>query len=209
MISSHPPVSGSEVVKILKSRELLQPAPIHFQVQTLNLNFAGKHQPALKRYILEVLDDSKDNFFTGRNTIRTSELARYVDIEKPKARAIKDSPVCKMAALAEELAKTRKERHDAVANFFLANDAATVATELPVYVTKEESCQDETVTGHIDIVQVRQGKLYLLDYKPEPDPYAGVQLTIHARLLKRRTGIKEMICAYFDSKTYRQFRPDI
>jgi hypothetical protein len=40
-----------------------------------------------------------------------------------------------MTNLAQELAKTKSERHEKVEEFFLTNDSATVAVEVPVYLT--------------------------------------------------------------------------
>ena len=43
-----------------------------------------------------------------------------------------------MTALAQELAKTKKQRHEKVEEFFLTNDSATIVIEVPVYLTKED-----------------------------------------------------------------------
>jgi hypothetical protein len=58
----------------------------------------------------------------------------------------------------------------------LANDSCTVACEVPVYLTAEEIAyyksrgffltlpkSSKPITGHIDIVQARNGFIHLLD----------------------------------------------
>ena len=62
-----------------------------------------------------------------------------------------------MTDLALELAKTKPERHQKVEEFFLTNDSATVAVEVPVYLTESEF--KEPLTGHIDLIQVRSNKI--------------------------------------------------
>ena len=100
-------------------------------------------------------------------------------------RTIKNSPVCRMTSLAQELAKTKKQHHEKVEEFFLTNDSATVAVEVPVYLTKEESEFPKTLAGHIDIIQVRNNKVHILDYKPDREGNAVSQLLLYAKCLKK------------------------
>jgi ATP-dependent exoDNAse (exonuclease V) beta subunit len=99
----------------------------------------------------------------------------------------------------------------------------TVAVEIPVYLTKEDNprlpethgfslnFETDVITGHIDFVQVRNGYVHILDYKPEAkkEKHAHVQLTIYALALARRTGLKlkDFKCAWFDEKDYFEFFP--
>jgi ATP-dependent exoDNAse (exonuclease V) beta subunit len=63
----------------------------------------------------------------------------------------------------------------------LVNDSVTVATEIPVLLDKDDLLhyqnklafqvplslkEDEVITGHIDIIQIRNGMIHLIDYKP-------------------------------------------
>ena len=82
-----------------------------------------------------------------------------------------------MAELALTLAKTNRERHQVIENFFLANDSTTVAIEVPVYIKPEELTKnekkdygielEEPLSGHIDILQQRFTQIHILDYKPD------------------------------------------
>ncbi len=107
-------------------------------------------------------------------------------------------------------------------NFFLANDTATIAIEVPVYLYPNELTKGERkalgiysgepLTGHMDILQVRYNKVHILDYKPDArknDARAASQLSLYALALSRRTGIdlSNFVCAYFDQGNYYQFYP--
>jgi ATP-dependent exoDNAse (exonuclease V) beta subunit len=67
----------------------------------------------------------------------------------------------------------------------------------------------EVVTGHIDFLQIRNGRVHILDYKPEArkEAHAHEQLTIYALPLARRTGLplKLFECTWFDEKDYFEF----
>ncbi|HSY66723.1 MAG TPA: PD-(D/E)XK nuclease family protein [Terriglobales bacterium] len=105
----------------------------------------------------------------------------------------------------------------------LANDSCTVACEVPVYLTAQEIAyyksrgffvtlpeSSKPITGHIDIVQARNGFIHLLDYKPkarEIDPVN--QLVVYALAFASRTRlpVKALKCAWFDEKDYFEFFP--
>ena len=129
----------------------------------------------------------------------------------------------KLAGLGLKLAPDNKARHQAVQDFMLINDSTTVATEVPVYLTDSdiayfknkgfgfsfEACKTP-ITGHIDILQIRNGLIYILDYKPEAHKINPIkQLTIYALALAARTKIpvKDFKCAWFDDRNYYEFFP--
>ncbi len=168
-----------------------------------------------------------------------------------------------LAAFALSGAKNNKGRHEAVQRFMIANDSVTVATEVPVFIRREdiEHLQNELkfevvnsdvglevrkrkgrspaevprrteagkrkrdepkahgntgtglpalLTGHIDIVQVRNGIVHILDYKPHARKEKPIeQLTWYALALSRLTGLRlfEFKCAWFDEKDYFEFYP--
>lgn len=119
--------------------------------------------------------------------------------------------------------KERTQRHDAIQKFMLYNDSVTVATEVPVYLTRDDMEHMKTqlgfelfgempklITGHIDIVQIRNGQIHLLDYKPNAEKERPIeQLTLYAMALSRLTGLRlfEFKCAWFDEKDYFEFYP--
>ena len=66
------------------------------------------------------------------------------------------------------------------------------------------------LTGHIDLLQVRNGQIHILDYKPNAEKERPIeQLTLYAMALSRLTGLRlyEFKCAWFDEKDYFEFYP--
>ena len=191
----------------IKTRKLFHPQPYLFKVHTLKLNIKGKQFPQLKRYINYMLNNPMDHIFQSKKILRVSELANTLNIPKPNIRSIKDSPASRMTDLALELTKIKSERHQKVEEFFLVNDSATVAVEVPVYLTKSESGYNKPLTGHIDLIQVRSNRIHIMDYKPDKSGNVVNQLQLYAKCLKKRTGLPNITCAYFDENAYFHFIP--
>jgi len=159
--------------------------------------------PDLIEYILQFGDSCPDSFF--KSSERCSDPLFKVDAEFKEDR----NYLCKAAEFAVKAANTNYDRHDLVEKFLLVNDKATIACEAPVWYW--EKSIDRGITGHIDILQVRNGKVYIIDYKPEAkkEKKAHQQLYQYATALSFRTGIpfKDLRCAYFDRNIYREFQP--
>src|SRR6266542_4321371 len=91
----------------------------------------------------------------------------------------------------------------------LVNDSATVAVEVPVYLHPHEApdlALTGALTGHIDVLQVRGRRVWILDYKPDArkEKYAKYQIYLYARVFSIRTNIplRRFTMAYFDDKDY-------
>lgn len=72
------------------------------------------------------------------------------------------------------------------------------------------SALPKLITGHIDILQIRNGMIHILDYKPNAEKERPIeQLTLYAMALSRLTGLRlfEFKCAWFDEKDYFEFYP--
>jgi ribosomal protein L37AE/L43A len=134
----------------------------------------------------------------------------------------KENHATRLAAFVLPAAVANKKRHETLQRFMLVNDSATIAVEIPVYLTKEDIAnyrnqgfkldfESDFITGHIDFLQVRDGYLQILDYKPDArkEKHAHVQLTIYALALARRANLslKHFKCAWFDEKDYFEFFP--
>jgi ATP-dependent exoDNAse (exonuclease V) beta subunit len=105
----------------------------------------------------------------------------------------------------------------------LTTDSVTVAVEVPVYLTVEELAEfkathgftipieaTSTLTGHIDVLQVRHGAIHIVDYKPRAKSEKPIaQLMVYALALSRRTGLRlfDFVCAWFDEHHYYEFYP--
>lgn len=118
-----------------------------------------------------------------------------------------------------------KLRHETLQSFLLANDAATIAVEVPITLTAEDIAyyhsvagfavplvipDGQTITGHIDIVQLRGGRIHILDYKPDAEKIKPIaQLMVYALALSRLTKLplRFFTCAWFDDTHYFSFYP--
>jgi hypothetical protein len=142
------------------------------------------------------------------------------EIHPPVAR--KENHATRLAALVLPTALNNKKRHETLQRFMLINDSVTVAVEVPVFLTQEDisyyhsrrfdlDFETDVITGHIDFLQIRNGHIHILDYKPDAkkETHAHVQLTIYALALARRTRLplKFFKCGWFDEKDYFEFFP--
>lgn len=131
----------------------------------------------------------------------------------------------KNAALVLQAVSNNKMRHEAIQEFMISNDSVTVATEVPVLLDSDdirhfktrlgfdvpiEIEEGEVITGHIDILQIRNGVIHIMDYKPSAKKAKPIeQLTIYALALSRLTTLKlyNFKCAWFDKDNYYEFYP--
>ena len=71
--------------------------------------------------------------------------------------------------------------------------------------------QPRVITGHIDFLQIRNGAVHILDYKPDAHTNKPIaQLTIYALALTRLVpGLKlfDIKCAWFNEQEYCEFFP--
>jgi ATP-dependent exoDNAse (exonuclease V) beta subunit len=107
--------------------------------------------------------------------------------------------------------------------FMLANDSVTVAVEIPIWLTSADVDALEVehgirllpegqaaLTGHIDFLQVRNGAVHILDYKPDARTNKPIaQLTLYALALTRLAGVRlfDIKCAWFNEEQYCEFFP--
>jgi ATP-dependent exoDNAse (exonuclease V) beta subunit len=109
----------------------------------------------------------------------------------------------------------------------LVNDSVTVAVEVPIWLTEPDvaaleaehgielvsgsSDQPRLITGHMDFLQVRNGAIHILDYKPDARTNKPIaQLAIYALALTRLVpGLKlfDIKCAWFNEQEYCEFFP--
>jgi ATP-dependent exoDNAse (exonuclease V) beta subunit len=109
----------------------------------------------------------------------------------------------------------------------LINDSVTVAIEIPIWLDENDIVALEakhgiklaprigesprSITGHLDFLQVRNGAVHILDYKPDARTNRPIaQLTIYALALTRRIpGLKlfDIKCAWFNEDEYCEFFP--
>lgn len=153
-------------------------------------------------------------------TVRSSQ-ARFETL--PFVTATKQNSANDLATFGLFLAKRTVERHPMIEDFMLHCDGATIAVEVPLYLTEEDAAYyrrigfhlplgtlERPITGHIDILQVRRGLIYILDYKPDASKVNPAnQLLLYALALAARTRLplKLFVCAWFDERDYFEFYP--
>jgi len=137
----------------------------------------------------------------------------------------KNNFAVKTANFVMQAVANNKLRHETLQNFMIANDTVTVAAEVAVLISSDDirhykhelnfnipiTLKDgEYITGHIDLIQVRNGLIYVMDFKPSANKEKPIdQLTLYALALSRLTGIRlyHVRCAWFDKDNYYEFFP--
>ena len=181
-----------------------------------------KHQKnfaPLGSFLLSVAAACPHRLF--REEDRGSQLKAQFDIEGVSIRE-KQNFATRTTQLVLQGVSQNKRRHDSVQKFMLLNDSVTVATEVPVYLLPQDIRHlkslgfkiplndSASLTGHIDALQVRNGAIHILDYKPNARHEKPIdQLTFYALALSRRTGLRlyDFKCAWFDENHYFEFYP--
>lgn len=178
----------------------------------------------LREFLEAIQSECPHQFF--KEGLRASELKADFSLEQVIIKE-KQNFATRIADLALQAVADNKLRHKALQNFMLANDSVTVAVEVPVYMDGMdiEHMQEElgfriplkldkVLTGHIDILQLRNGAVHILDYKPrgtkgKEGSAAFTQLTLYALMLSRLTGLRlyDFKCAWFDEHSYFEFFP--
>jgi transposase-like protein len=173
-----------------------------FMYHNYKLNKKVKAQfPGLYQYLKRFEQGCPDEFFEiGK---RCSQPVFAITLRSRRSKNL----ACEMVAFSEKAAPKNNQRHKYVEEFMLVNDTATIACEIPVWYW--EKGIDEGVTGHIDLLQVRNDMVYILDYKPDAakDRKAAGQLYHYAAALSFRTDIpfEKIRCAWFDKDDYFEF----
>lgn len=195
--------------------------------------FGNRNLYRLKEYLDAVSSETPHQYFQDGE--RMSDMRSKFDTAGMIVKS-KTNYANRLAAFVLQAVSENKARHEAVQRFFLANDSVTVATEAPVYIRKEDIEHMEhtlnfkitdngmikikgrkspeqmpcLLTGHIDLVQIRNGQAHILDYKPRAAKEQPIeQLTWYALALSRLTGLRlfNFTCAWFDEHDYYQFYP--
>jgi ATP-dependent exoDNAse (exonuclease V) beta subunit len=156
---------------------------------------------------------------------RSSEFRNIFDLDEVKI-AGKSNRATDMAKFVTQAVANNKERHERLQEFMLFCDSTTIAVEVPVLLDQadldhykhmlnfkiplELKNENDVITGHIDIVQLRNGMIHILDYKPGARKEKPIeQLTIYALALSRLTSLRlyNFKCAWFDEDDYYEFYP--
>ena len=98
--------------------------------------------------------------------------------------------------------------HEVVLPNLVKNRDWAVACEVPVYL-KPDNAKLEALLGHIDLLVIYDGVIYVCDYKPDQGskatPYKSFinsipQIATYALVIKRTFGLKDVKCVTFNKK---------
>jgi|SRR3989338_6357806 len=208
--------------------------PYTFKFHKAKLEILTRENPefsAIKDYIDKIsLNKFPHHIFTynknnNMNHSTNEQRASQIEFSHLNIKIInKTSQSNELVKLALNLAKNNNQRHQSIQDFFLINDSTTIATELPIYLTNWDAgyyrnqkgfifplnSYKTPITGHIDILQIRNCLIHILDYKPEADKINVVeQLTIYALALSRKLNLPlyHFKAAWFDENCYKEFFP--
>ncbi len=204
----------------------------------LEEEYRNRRLQPLKEFLDNISSVTPHQYFSaagGQDSCRMSEIRSKLDKSDMLVKS-KFNYANRLADFVLQAVKDNKQRHEQLQRFFIANDSVTVATEVPVYIRKEDVVHMENdlgfkisddgnielkghknpvaipklLTGHIDLIQVRNGQVHLLDYKPGASKEKPIeQLTWYALAMCRLTGLRlyDFTCAWFDEKDFYQFYP--
>jgi len=177
------------------------------------------------RTYLDSIPDACPHALFLKETPRASQAKHLFRVGDIRITERHDNTAVESARFALQSVTRNKLRHETLQEFMLVNDSATVAVEVPIVLTYEDVHHYRTAlgfdvplplragelyTGHIDIVQIRNGQVHILDYKPDASHVKPVeQLMIYALALARRSRLLlyHFRCAWFDDRNYFEFYP--
>ena len=200
-----------------------------YQIHNFKLNYlTGNNEKLqrLKQYLEKVpTKDFPHHIFKPNTDIKEkSDRASQTSFSALSIRPLSTQNLAnKLCSLALNLAKSNKERHEKIQEFMLANDSTMIAAEVPIYLTHDDLLYfnahnfilnpndfNTPITGHIDILQIRNELIHIIDYKPEANKTNPIhQLTIYALALASKTNLPLTLfkCAWFDENNYFEFFP--
>lgn len=179
-----------------------------------------QHLRAIQPYLANIDESCPHHLF--QSDARASQGKTVYNLDSVKIKSTRNH-ACRVAELVLQTVTNNKRRHDEIQRFMLATDSVTIAVEVPIYLSPEDLAYfkkasgfdipietEGTLTGHIDFLQIRNGSIHIVDYKPNAKSERPIpQLMVYALALSRRTGLRlfDFVCSWFDEHNYYQFYP--
>lgn len=190
----------------------------------LDEDFKHRQFTPLQQFLDLVVGECPHQLFQDEEGQRASECKNFFNLDGVKI-VRRENMASRNAGLVLQAVSNNKLRHQIVQEFMLVNDSVTVAAEVPVLLDADDvahfrdqlgfavplSLRDgEVITGHIDLLQIRNGAIHIMDFKPSARKAKPVaQLMIYALALSRLTALRlyHFKCAWFDAHDYYEFFP--
>ena len=188
-----------------------------YRLHNKKLNDLALNYPSLTWYLNKVFEKCPDDyFFKGPRSSMLKFKLSNSNIHQIIGHEIND--LCNTGLKINE--DRYKTGHSKVQVFMLENDDKTIAVEIPIWIKKDELDNfngmfnsDEPLTGHIDILRIEDGKIWVWDYKPRAfdEKYAATQVFFYSLMLSKRTSIplSNFRCGYFDERYAFIFKPEL
>ena len=186
----------------------------HYRVHNLKTPNLTNGFNTLRTYLYQMFEACPHDYFNTGPRGSALKFKLPLDIKKTTKHEVN-----KLTKYGLEVNSERyKSNHSKVQMFMLENDHKTIAIEIPIWLKCSEiscfkelfKCEDP-LTGHIDILRIEDGKIWVWDYKPNAnkEEYASTQTYFYALMLSKRTGIplKKFMCGYFDHNYTYTFKP--
>ena len=174
-----------------------------------------KEFPTLNKFLYDVFGDCPDEYFNEGPRSSALKFPLNINLEAIEG----DHEVKLLTNQGLEANATRyKSAHSKVQVHMLEEDDMTIGVEVPLWLNADEYEGYEKLfstslplTGHIDVLRIQDGKIWVWDYKPNAkrEKYAATQVYFYALMLSVRTGISldHFMCGYFDSADAYVFDP--
>ncbi|MHA1885367.1 MAG: hypothetical protein ACW96S_09970, partial [Promethearchaeota archaeon] len=96
--------------------------------------------------------------------------------------------------------------HEPILKNILIKDKNSIAIEVPIW----KEAPNKLITGHVDLVQVEDGVVKVIDYKPEGNFLLSLpQVAIYGYLLKSKLKINNLKCVSFNKNEAWEYNPSI
>lgn len=178
----------------------------NFKLHRGKLREYGKFM-GLKNFIIDISKGIDDRIFNGDGE-RCSQIKGNISVNVVSSENYR---LNKVVGEMLKIVKNNHLRHSLVERLMLCCDRDTIASEIPVWYWDKKL--NKGICGHVDIIQVKFGKVWILDYKPdaEKENFEKVvsQLYNYALAICFRTGVslKEIKCGWFDCMKIYSFNP--
>ena len=202
---------------VIKERVLEHPGSFYvFRIHEAKTNQLcnGNGFAPLKTYLSSVFEQCPDKYF--HEGPRSSCLKFRMNHDLIEVRGHEVSTLAKYGLLENQ--QRYKDNHSRVQMFMLEHDSNTVAMEVPLWLHEQELegyhelfGSALPLSGHIDVLRVDDGNVWIWDYKPhaQKEKYAATQVYFYSLMLSKRTGIplEHFRCGYFDDVHAYLFQP--
>ncbi len=202
---------------VLKERVLEHPGGFYvYRMHDIKLSHLcnGNGFAPLHSFLQQTFQQCPDEYF--QRGPRSSCLKFILPHEITEVRGHEVSTLAKYGLL--ENRERYKDNHSRVQMFMLEHDNNTIAMEVPLWLYHHELDgyqelfgSNLPLSGHIDVLRVDDGKVWIWDYKPhaQKEKYASTQVYFYSLMLSVRTGIplENFRCGYFDDRYAFLFKP--